>query len=43
VKDDLISNLMPLKEEIEELLEHKFGIEHTTIQFEIGDCNQELI
>jgi len=43
VKDDLISNLMPLKEEIEELLEHKFGIEHTTIQFEISDCNKELI
>ncbi|MGB9702368.1 MAG: cation diffusion facilitator family transporter [Candidatus Kapaibacteriota bacterium] len=43
VKNDTISNLMPLKEEIEELLEHKYGIDHTTIQFEIGDCATDLV
>lgn len=43
VKNETISNLMPLKEEIEELLEHKYGIDHTTIQFEIGDCATDLV
>lgn len=43
VKNETISNLMPLKEEIEELLEHKYGINHTTIQFEIGDCATDLV
>lgn len=43
VKNDTTSNLMPIKEEIEELLEHKYGINHTTIQFEIGDCATDLV
>lgn len=43
VKNDTISNLMPLKEEIEELLEHKYGIDHTTIQFEISQCEKVLV
>ena len=43
VNDSLISNLMPLKIEIEEILEHKFKISHTTIQFEISQCDNVLV
>jgi len=43
VDDDLISNLMPVKLIIEDLMCEKFGINHTTLQFEISQCkNIEL-
>jgi len=43
VNDTLISNLMPLKEEIEKLLEHNYGISHSTVQFEISQCENILV
>lgn len=43
VHDTLISTLMPIKIDIEEILEHKFGVSHTTIQFEISQCDNVLV
>lgn len=43
VKDDLISNLMPIKNRIEDLLCRNFNINHTTLQFEIAQCENRMI
>lgn len=39
IDDQMTSQSDALLEEIQELLEHKFGILHTTIQFECTECN----
>lgn len=43
VCDELISNLMPLKNTIEDMLCQKFKINHTTLQFEIAQCESKDI
>ncbi len=43
VRDKLISKLMPLKKEIEEILKHRFEVSHTTLQFEISQCENVLV
>jgi len=39
IDDQMTSQSDALLKEIQELLEHKFGILHTTIQFECTECN----
>ncbi|MDO9392119.1 MAG: cation diffusion facilitator family transporter [bacterium] len=39
IEDQMTSQSDALLAEIQELLEHKFGILHTTIQFECTECN----
>ncbi|MCX6154953.1 MAG: cation diffusion facilitator family transporter [Candidatus Kapabacteria bacterium] len=43
VNDSLISSLMPLKIGIEEILKSKFDVNHTTIQFEVSQCENILV
>ena len=43
VNDSLVSELMPLKEEIENILKQSFNVSHTTIQFEISKCKNLIV
>ena len=38
--DQALSQTHPVMDELKELIAHRFGIEHTTIQFECRNCGQ---
>jgi len=43
LKDRLLSETDAIMESIRELAEHRFGIGHTTVQFECADCGQHCV
>ncbi len=43
IEDLLVSRCAQILEEIERLLQGKYGMEHTTIQFESESCGDDLL
>jgi cobalt-zinc-cadmium efflux system protein len=41
--DQALSQTGPLMAELKEIIYHRFGIEHTTIQFECHNCGQGTV
>jgi len=43
LEDQLLSETGSIMGSIRELMEHRFGIEHATVQFECSDCGQHCV
>jgi heterodisulfide reductase subunit A-like polyferredoxin len=41
--DRLLSETGAIMDAIKEIADHRFGIEHTTVQFECADCGQHCV
>ncbi|HWP69142.1 MAG TPA: cation diffusion facilitator family transporter [Rectinemataceae bacterium] len=43
LKDQLLSDTGAIMDSIKDIADHRFGIEHTTVQFECSDCGQHCV